>query len=88
MNSISRNVYIDKLADIVIKHNNTYHSTIKIKPVDVKSSTYIDIAKDKIKQNLGQKKQLREKLINYMSNRKDIIIYLIVGLIKSYRYMK
>ena len=24
------------------KHNNTYHSTIKMKPVDVKSSTYID----------------------------------------------
>ena len=42
MNSISKNVYIDKLFDIVNKYNNTYHRTIKMKPVDVKSSTYID----------------------------------------------
>ena len=40
--SISKNVYIDKLEDIVSKYNNTYHNTIKMKPVDVKSSTYID----------------------------------------------
>ena len=42
MTSISKNMYIDKLDDIVNKYNNTYHSTIKMKPVDVKSSTYID----------------------------------------------
>ena len=36
MNSISKNVYIDKLDDIVNKYNNTCHSTIKMKPVDVK----------------------------------------------------
>ena len=41
MTSISKNVYIDKLDDIVNKYNNTYHSNIKMKPVDVKSSTYI-----------------------------------------------
>ena len=40
MTSISKNVYIDKLDDIVEKYN-TYHKTIKMKPVDVKSSTYI-----------------------------------------------
>ena len=34
-------VYIDKLDDIVNKYNDTYHRTIKMKPVDVKSSTYI-----------------------------------------------
>ena len=28
MTSISKNVYIDKLDDIVIKCNNTYHGTI------------------------------------------------------------
>ena len=38
--SISKNVYIDKLNDIVNKYNNTYHRTIKMKPVDVKSNTY------------------------------------------------
>ena len=36
MISISKNVYIDKLDDIVNEHNNTYHRTIKMKPVDVK----------------------------------------------------
>ena len=46
MSSISKNVYIDKLDDIVNKYNNTYHSTIKMKPVDVKSSTYIDSSKE------------------------------------------
>ena len=43
MISISKNVYIDTLGDIVNKYNNTYHSAIKIKPVDVKSRTYIDL---------------------------------------------
>ena len=42
MTSISKNVYTDKLNDIVNKYNNIYHSTIKMKPVDVKSNTYID----------------------------------------------
>ena len=43
---VSKNVYIDKLDDIVHKYNNTYHSTIKIKPVDVKSNTHIDPSKE------------------------------------------
>ena len=34
--SISKNVHNDKLDDIVNKYNNTYQSTIKIKPVDEK----------------------------------------------------
>ena len=42
MTSISKNVYIDKLDDIVNKYNNTYHSTIKKKPFDVENNTYID----------------------------------------------
>ena len=46
MTSISKNVYIDKLDDITNKHNNTYHSTIKMKPADVKSNTYIDSSED------------------------------------------
>ena len=41
MTSISRNAYIDKLDDIVNQYNNTYHRTIKIKPVDVKDNAYI-----------------------------------------------
>ena len=46
MTSILKNVYIDKLDDIVNKYNNTYHRTIKMKAVDVKSSTYIDFNKE------------------------------------------
>ena len=38
MTSISKNVYIDILDDMINKYNNTYHRTIKMKPVDVKSS--------------------------------------------------
>ena len=41
--SISKNVYIDKLDDIVHEYNNTYYRTIKMKPVDVKDNTYIDL---------------------------------------------
>ena len=39
-------MYVDKLDDIVNKYNNTYHSTIKMKTVDVKSNTYIDSSKE------------------------------------------
>ena len=39
-------MYINKLDDIVNKYNNTYHSKIKMKPVDVKSSTYIYSSKE------------------------------------------
>ena len=46
MTSVLKNVYINKLDDIVNKYNNTYHSTIKMKPVDVKSNTYIDSNKE------------------------------------------
>ena len=42
MTSISDNVYIDKLDDIVNEYNNTYHRVIKMRPVDVKDNTYID----------------------------------------------
>ena len=45
MTEISKNVYIDKLDDIVRKYNNTYHTSIKTKPVDVKDNTYIDLKK-------------------------------------------
>ena len=43
MASVSKNVYIDKLDDMFNRYNNTYHSIIKIKPVDVKSKTYIKL---------------------------------------------
>ena len=54
MTSISKNVYINKLDYIVNKYNNTYHSSIKMKPVDVKSNTCINSGK-KINLNLIRK---------------------------------
>ena len=45
MASVSKNVYMNKLDDIVNKYNNTYHSTIKMKPFSVKSNTYINFSK-------------------------------------------
>ena len=45
MTAISKNVYIDKLDDIVKEYNNTYHPSIKMKPVDVKDNTRIDVKK-------------------------------------------
>ena len=44
MTSVSKNVYIDKLDDVVNKYNSTYHRT-KMKPVDIKDNTYIDFNK-------------------------------------------
>ena len=46
MTSISKNVYIDKLDDMVTQYNNTYHRTIKMRPIDVKDNTYINIGKE------------------------------------------
>ena len=46
MTSILKNLYIDKLDDMVDKYNNTYHRTINMKPVDVKDNTYIDFKKE------------------------------------------
>ena len=46
MTSISKNVYINKLDDIVNEYNNTYHRTIKMMPIDVKDNTYIDSGKE------------------------------------------
>ena len=43
---MSKNVYIDKLDDIVNKYNNTYHRTIIMKPAEVKSSTYVNSSKE------------------------------------------
>ena len=46
-------MYIDKLAGIVYEYNNTYHSSIKMKPVDVNSSTYIGFNLENNKKDPG-----------------------------------
>ena len=42
MTSVSENIYINKLDNIVDEYNNAYHRTIKMEPVDIKDNTYID----------------------------------------------
>ena len=45
MTTTGKNVYYDVLDDVVNKYNNTKHSTIKMKPIDVKDNNkrvYID----------------------------------------------
>ena len=51
MTSVSKNVYINDLADIVKKYNSIYYSTIKMKLADVKSSTYVDFNKENNKED-------------------------------------
>ena len=46
MTSISKNMYIDKLDDIVDEYNNIYHTTIKMNPADVKDNTYVNADKE------------------------------------------
>ena len=50
MTANSENVYFNVLNDIVDEYNNTYHKTIKMKPIDVKSDSfaeYIEESNDK-----------------------------------------
>ena len=46
MTSISKNVYIDKLDNIVNKYNIIYLSAIRMKPVDVKLNANINSSKE------------------------------------------
>ena len=41
-----RNVYYNVLYDIVEKYNNTYHTTIKMKPKDVKSNNFTEYVEE------------------------------------------
>ena len=43
---MSKNAYIDKLDDVFNKYNNTVHTTIKMKPIDIKDNSYIDFTKE------------------------------------------
>ena len=41
MTPVSKNVYIDKVDDIVYKYINKFHITVDTKPADVKRGTYL-----------------------------------------------
>ena len=42
MTSISKIVCFDVLDDIVKNYNNSYHETIKMKPIDVKNNPFVE----------------------------------------------
>ena len=42
MTAISKNVYYDALDDIVNKYNNSFHRTIKMKPIDVTNDSFAE----------------------------------------------
>ena len=46
MTLIPKDVYIEKSDNILNKYNNTYHSTIKMRYVDLESSRYFDFNKE------------------------------------------
>ena len=46
MTLVSKNVYIDKLDDIMDGYSNTYHRTIKMKLIDAMDNTYVDFTKE------------------------------------------
>ena len=55
MITISKNVYIDVLNDIVNRYNNTIHKTVKIKPIDITNSSYVECNEDSNKKILTLK---------------------------------
>ena len=65
MTSVSKNLYIDRLADIINIYNNTYHSTIKMKHVDAKSSTYTDFNVEKHDEYLTFKVDDHGRVLKY-----------------------
>ena len=53
MTSVSKSTYTDKLEAIVNKYNNTYHSTIKMKPFDVNIDYTKEINNENPKYKIG-----------------------------------
>ena len=87
-------MYIDKLDDIVNEYNNTYHRTIKMKPVDAKDNTYTNFGKEvndkdpkfKNQEKVRIEKVIQKKETSYMSSGKDMIVHLIAGFVKRMLY--
>ena len=51
MTTIIKNAYFNILDDIVDKYNNTYHRTIKMKPIDVKSDSFAEYNQESNEKN-------------------------------------
>ena len=65
MTTISKNVYIDVINDIVNKYSNTIHKTIKMKPIDVTNDSYVEYNEDSNKRNPKFKVGYRVRISKY-----------------------
>ena len=52
MTAISKYVYFDVLNDIVDKYNNTYHRTVKMKPIDVEDDSFVEYNQESNEEDL------------------------------------
>ena len=81
MTSISKNLYFDVLDDIVDKYNNTYHNTIKMKPINLKIIILLNTMKNLMRKILNLKQTIMlEYQITKISLRRDILL---IGVKKS-----
>ena len=55
MTADSKNVYLDVLNNLVDKCNNTFHRTMEMKPIDVKSDSYAEHNVDSNEKDLKYK---------------------------------
>ena len=85
MTSISKNVYIDKLDDIVYEYNNTYRTTIKMKPIDLKDNTYINTSKKLIIKILNLKLVI---VSEYQNTKKFLLKGICLIGVKKYLLLK
>ena len=85
-------MYSYKLDDIVSEYNNTYHKTIKMKPVDLNSITYFDFgmednAKD-LKFKVGHHVVFVIKKIENTTRRNMLLVILAIKKIVGCFYEK
>ena len=88
MTYIVKNVYFNVLDDIVKNYNNTIHTSIEMKPKDVKNNNLTEYF-DKFNKkdpNFKIGDYVRISKLNCMLNGRDMIIVLIVGYIKRTYY--
>ena len=79
MTAVSKNLYFDVLDDAVDKYNNTFHGTIKVKPIDVKSDSYAEYNVDSNEKDPKFKVDDHVRILKYI----NILVMLQIGQKKS-----
>ena len=79
MTAVSKNLYFDVLDDAVDKYNNTFHGTIKMKPIDVKSDSYAEYNVDSNEKDPKFKVDDHVRILKYI----NILVMLQIGQKKS-----